>query len=228
MSRTDEQVRMVVVDDDERKVAFEVSVRRTHGLDQIAVVMALDKMDDDLRVRLGAERVPVVLQRFLQLAVVLDDPVEHDREPSVVATRQRMRVLLVDGAVCCPACVSETVLRTRAVVSGCVLQELQVADGAHVVECTVFAEREPGGVVATVLEALEPSEEQRLRLTRSDVSDDPAHPKLLSVAGLNAGRIKLAADSRFLPVSWLPKRESPTESPAPHRSSAAASPSPVT
>src|SRR5262249_5255331 len=55
---------------------------------------------------------------------------------------------------------------------------VEVADRADVLEPLGLAEHDPGGVVAPVLEALEPLEKQRLRLTRADVSDDPAHSTL--------------------------------------------------
>src|SRR5262249_42740091 len=43
-------------------------------------------------------------------------------------------------------------------------------------------EGDAGRVIAAVLEALEAVDEQRLRSSRTDVSDDPAHPTLLSSA----------------------------------------------
>ena len=49
--------------------------------------MALDEVHDDLGVGLRAERVAVGDERLLQLAVVLDDPVEDDREPAVRRSR---------------------------------------------------------------------------------------------------------------------------------------------
>ena len=45
---------MVRVDDDEREVPVELAVREAHGLDQVARVVALDEVDDDLGVGLGA------------------------------------------------------------------------------------------------------------------------------------------------------------------------------
>ena len=47
---------MVVVDDDEGEVALELAVGRRVRLEQVAVVVALDQVDDDLGVGLGAER----------------------------------------------------------------------------------------------------------------------------------------------------------------------------
>ncbi len=93
-----------------------------------------------------------------------------------------MRVLLVDCAVGRPARVTETVIRRGAIRAGGVLQKLKVAHRAHVFEAAVLAQRDAGGVVTAVLEALETVEQQVLRSPVTDVPDDPAHPKLLSVA----------------------------------------------
>ena len=86
-ARADELVRVVVVDGDEREVALELRVRGAHRVDEVALVVALDQVDDDLGVRLGAEAVAVGLKRLLQLAVVLDDPVQDDRDLVVRRTR---------------------------------------------------------------------------------------------------------------------------------------------
>ena len=45
---------MVAVDDDEREVALELAVGGTNRLGEVAVVVALDQVDDDLGVRLGS------------------------------------------------------------------------------------------------------------------------------------------------------------------------------
>ena len=71
---------MVVVDDDEGEVPFELGEREPHGLDEIALVVALDEVRDGLGVGLGGERVALRAQARLQLAVVLDDAVQDDRE----------------------------------------------------------------------------------------------------------------------------------------------------
>jgi hypothetical protein len=166
---------MVVMDDDEREVPFELGVRLLHRGDEIAVVIALDEMHDDFRVGLRGKRVSFGEQRLPQFAVVLDDPVEHDRELVLVATGQRMRVLLGDAAVRRPARVAEPVRRFGAVRARGLLQDLEVANRANVFEPVGFTQREARGVVAAVFEALQPLQEQRLRLSSSDISDDPAH-----------------------------------------------------
>ena len=127
---------------------------------------------------------------LLQLAIVLDDAVEDDGEATVLATRQRMRVQLGHRAMRRPARVPETVIGDRPVRARGVLQELEIADCAHVLEAAVLAKGDPGGVVTAVLEPLQTLKEKLLRRSTTDVSDDPAHPKLLSIAArdLTAGR----------------------------------------
>ena len=92
-----------------------------------------------------------------------------------LAAGERMRVRLGDPAVRRPARVAESRRRGRAVRAGAFLQVSERPDGADVVEPVRLEERDAGRVVAAVLQALEAVEQERLALTRSDVSDDPAH-----------------------------------------------------
>src|SRR5918997_1227646 len=82
------------------------------------------------------------------------------------------------------------------------LQELEIADRPNVIESALLAQHDAGGVVAAVLQPLEPAEKERLALSGPDVSDDPAHPKLLS----------FAVERRFPDPG--PKRSSKRQSPA--------------
>ena len=135
---------MVAVDDDEREVALELLVGGAHGGSEISVVVPLDEVDDDLGVRLGGELVPVLLERGLELAEVLDDAVQDDRDPRFVAARERVRVLLGDLAVRRPARVAEPGRGLRAVVLRDLLQVGEVADRPDVVEAVVLQQREAG------------------------------------------------------------------------------------
>ena len=171
----DEETWMVVMDHDEREVALELVERETHCLDEVALVVALDEMRDRLRVRLGRERVAVGREARRQLAVILDDAVQDDRELRCSAADEGVRVELGDRAVRRPARVAEAGRRGGAVRPGASLQVPERADRAHVVETVSLEQRDAGGVVAAVLQALEALEEQRLALTRPDVSDDSAH-----------------------------------------------------
>src|SRR5256885_13418035 len=166
---------MVVMDDDESEMAFELLVRRNDSFGQVAAVVPLDEVGNDLSVVLRAKAVALGLERILELAEVLHDPVQDDRALLVVAAGRRVRVLLGDAAVGSPARMAETRRRGRAVVAGRLLQGLEIADRANVVESYVLAKCEPGRVVAAVFEPLETAQEELLRLPLPDVSDDPAH-----------------------------------------------------
>jgi len=74
-----------------------------------------------------------------------------------------------------PSVVAEVRCRLGAGRAGLALQRLEVADDPHVVELVVFAQREPGRVVAAVFEPLEALEQKFLAGSLADVSDDPAH-----------------------------------------------------
>ena len=114
-------------------------------------------------------------QRILELAEVLDDPVEDDRDLVLDAARERVRVLEGDLAVRRPARVADPGHRGGAVEARRRLQLVEVADRADVVEALVLEQRDAGRVIAAVLEPLETLEEQRVRLPGAHVSDDSAH-----------------------------------------------------
>ena len=190
------------MDHDEREVALETLVDGADSLDEVALVGVLDQVRDDFGVRLRAERVPCREQLFAPLAVVLDDPVEDDRELTVVAGGERVSVLLGDAAVRRPARVADAGRRDGSEPLGRDLQVLEVADGADVREPVVLEQRDAGRVVAAVLEPLEPAQEERLRGARADVSDDPAH--------------FVASSTRMrMPETGLWKRKSPAAGPFP-------------
>src|SRR5207253_9086729 len=75
-----EQVGMIVMDRDDREVALEQRVDARDRLREITVVLALEHVHDYLGVGLGRERVSVLEQMRLELAVILDDSVEDDRD----------------------------------------------------------------------------------------------------------------------------------------------------
>src|SRR6185503_5899508 len=176
VARPDELARMILVDRDERVVPLELVVRPPHGLDEVALVVLLDQVRDRLGIRLRGERVAGGGESGSQLTVVLDDPVEDDRERLGALCGQWVRVLLGDPAVGRPACVAKPGRRGRRRLARTLAEVLERADGARVPQAGALEQRDPGRVVAAVLEALEAVQEQRLALTRPDVSDDSAHP----------------------------------------------------
>ena len=177
----DEQTGMVPVTDHEREVALELPVRLADGLDEVAMVVALDEVDDRLGVRLGGEDVALGLERLLELAVVLDDPVEDDRDLLVGRAGQRMGVLEADAAVRRPARVPDAGRRREPFASASARRWPRFPTARTVSSVLPSEQAETGGVVAAVLEPLEALHEQVLCAPPADISDDPAHPKLPSL-----------------------------------------------
>jgi propanediol dehydratase small subunit len=143
------------VDDDEGEMALELGVRRAHRLGEVARVVALDEVRDDLCVGLGREHVAGGRKRVAKLTEVLDDPVQDDRDLVLDAAGQRMGVLVGDLAVRRPARVADAGRRRRAVEFRRFLELVEVPDRSDVVETLVLDQAEPGRVVAAVLESLE-------------------------------------------------------------------------
>ena len=164
-------------------------------------------MGDDLGVGLRGERVALLDQRVLELAEVLHDPVEDDRDLVLDATCQRVRVLERDLAVRGPARVADPCRGSRAVEAGRGLQLVEVADGADVVEPLVLEQRDAGRVIAAVLETLEPVKEERVRLPGAHVSDDPAHLEPLSSSARFVLRRAFRRLSALLFPENLPENE---------------------
>ena len=105
--RSDEHARVVAMDRDEREVTLELGVGASHRLDEVALVVLLDQVRDGLGVGLGREDVALLDEAGAELAVVLDDPVEDDRELLALLGGERVRVRLGDAAVRRPARVTE-------------------------------------------------------------------------------------------------------------------------
>ena len=86
--------------------------------------------------------------------------------------------------------------------SGCsrssALEVVELADAAPHLDVAVRERREPGRVVAAVLELPEPSDEDGARLARADVSDDAAHGATASAA---RARVRARAARRALGVA---------------------------
>src|SRR5262249_46299034 len=146
-----------------------LTVRPADGFDEVPVVVALDQVRDGLRIGLGREGVALLGEALLELAVVLDDAVEDDRDLLAVAARERVRILLGDAAVRGPPRMPDPGLRRRAG-GRRLLQPLERTDSADVPERTVLQQGHARRVVAAVLEPLETGEQQLLAFTRPYVA----------------------------------------------------------
>ena len=195
---------MVGVDGDEREVALHLPRtprgpprrgRRRSGARSGATTVSASVSEVNVW--------PVASRPSLQLAVVLDDAVEDDRELGVVAAGQRMRVRLGDGAVRRPARVPEARDRSRS------------RSGRRAVLQLGERCRRRGRTRARRPRAAR-SRPSRSRGTRgararqssrsshgllADVSDDPAHSGLLRPVGRRLRPLKARRARRRPPAS---------------------------
>ncbi len=161
-----------------------------------------DRLRDDLRVGLRRERDAAREQLPLDGEEVLDDPVVDDDDP----TRRvavRVGVLLRRPAVRRPAGVADArpAGKRPALDPGREVPELPLAPG-DAEEAVRAEDGDARRVVAAVLEAPQAVDQDRRRLPRSDVSDDPAHRPTPSVP---------SPRSSVRGTSPLPRRSSSAE-----------------
>ena len=175
LAGADQPVALADVHDDDGIGAFELAERLAERLGEVALVGLLDEVGDRLRVGLRGQRVAARLEPVAQLAEVLDDPVVDDRDLAR-AVAVRMGIEVVRAPVGGPARVGQADRGVRRPVGDRRLEVDQLAGpllDEHV--AGVVDEGDPGRVVAAVLEALEPLDEDRARLARTGIADDAAH-----------------------------------------------------
>ena len=175
LAGADEPVALADVHDREGVGAFEQAEGMAHGVGEVTRIRLFDEVRDGLRVCLRRQDVPARLESIAQLAEVLDDPVVDDGDLAG-AIAMRVSVQVVRTAVGRPAGMGEADRSMgRAVgdgglevdqLAGPLLDE-QVAGVVH--------QRDPGRIVAAVLEPLEALDQDRARLARTGVTDDAAH-----------------------------------------------------
>jgi hypothetical protein len=125
---------MLAMDDHEGEVTLELPVDLGDRVCEVAFVVALDEVRDDLGIGLRTEGVALFQERVLELAEILHDPVEHNSDLVLDAPGQRVGVLEGDLAVRGPARVADPGLRRGAVETDGGLQLVEVSDRADVVE----------------------------------------------------------------------------------------------
>ena len=129
-------------------------------------------MGEDFRVRLAAEDVAAAAQLGLQLQVVLEDAVVHHRHALVAVG---VRILIRGAPVGGPAGMANAQRPHGALAGELGLKVFQLPAGAHHVQRASLDDGDAGGVIAPVLELLQPVDEDGGRLPLPDVTDDAAH-----------------------------------------------------
>src|SRR6185312_15448733 len=190
----DDAVRIAFAHDGKRISAFEIGYGRAHRLEQIAYAfeMLMDSMGDHLGVRLGGELVAAPRELCPQLLMILDDAVVNDREP--VARDVRVRIALARHTVGRPARVRDAELAMRRIPVERMLQRLHLAHRAQPLQALTSVDyRNPGGVVAAILEPAQTLHQNGYDVALCDCSDDSTHAVRSS-----AGRHTIVARTALL------------------------------
>ncbi len=173
----DHDARGILVHHEQRERALESVDDRTQRSGQVARLAVRVAHEDRGHLGVGlAREVRVGWQLGLELGVVLDDPVVDEGELAVIP-EVRMRVPVVRRPVRRPAGVTDA----RAPIGNgggleIIEQHLQLAgalSGRH--RAIRTDDRNAGGVVAAVLEALESAEQHLEALLAADVAHDSTH-----------------------------------------------------
>ena len=158
------------------------------GKERIArLAMLGDEVRDHLRIGVGTEFVAGFLQALADRLVVLDDAVVHEGD---VARHMRMRIALGRRAVRRPPGVRDAGRAADVLRLGLRGELGHAARGADPFNGPVVDDRDARGVVAAVLEAPQPLDEDRNDVAPRGGADDAAHvsPSLSSSASRPGSR----------------------------------------
>ena len=164
-------------DDGERTADAHDGLAHSLGQAETGFELLLDQMRDQLGIGFGAELVAAREQLGAQIDEVLDDAVVNDGDRAGFV---RMRIFLGRAAVRRPSRVPDSDMALQRRVGQQVAQIFELALGAANFELAAIDDsRDAGRVVAAILEAAEPAEQDWVGLARPDVSDYSAHDRSL-------------------------------------------------
>ena len=132
----------------------------------------VDQVQHDLGIGFGLERPSLLLERFAQLAKVLDDAVVDHGD---AIGRVRMRVVLGRLAVGGPAGVPDPVWPAERFGIQPLFEILQLALGAAALEVTAFQRGDAGGIIAAIFKPLEWIHQLLRDRSASQNADNAAH-----------------------------------------------------
>ena len=191
----DEELVLAEADDDGRAVAdgddlFRVVGRDRHKREEAAHVQErlargiferpsgagflLHQVGDDFCVGFGDECVPELLELALEVQVVLDDAVMDD-DDLAGAVLVGMRVLFGGPAVRGPSRVPDAVQAFERLRVDRLLEIDEFAGASTALDLSVTDDSDARRVVAAILEATKPVDQNRDNFLRAEITDDSAH-----------------------------------------------------
>ena len=164
--------------------AAQVGAGGLHGFKQIALVEAVDEVDDDFGVGLAGEAVAPGLKASAQLFMVFDDAVVHQRDAAlgvIACLRERphaeVRMGVVNGgcAVCGPARVRDAGAAVQVFGLRLAGQIGHARDAAHPRQPAPGMHGHAAGVVPPVFQPLQALYQQAHDVARRNRAYDAAH-----------------------------------------------------
>ena len=137
----------------------------------------LDEVGERLRVGLGREAVALSLERGAQRVRVLDDAVVHQGDVAG-AVAVRVGVAPGGGAVRGPAGVGDAARAVERLAREAFLQGVNPPGELQHLQPGAVLDRDAGRVVPAILQAPQPFQQDRRRVTRADIADDSAHLRI--------------------------------------------------
>ena len=152
LADSDHAVRVIAAKDAQRVGAADFAERFHDGAEQVAFVIIVQKLSDDLRIRFGDEMAAMLREKAFQSKVVFNHAVVHNRKLSGFA-RLRMRVDVGRLAVRRPASMADTdgARHIRAAVN-LVAEDLQSPLRFHHPDRSAVVNGDARGVVAAVFQ----------------------------------------------------------------------------
>ena len=156
---------------------------RAHGVFQVPLEVLLDQVGDHLGVGFGLENVALFQQLMLERQVVLDDAVVNHHDLAL-AIAVGMGILLGGPPVRGPAGVANAEAAVHGVQADGILEVAELAFGAAYGKLAIVAvDGQPGGVVAPVLEAFQPLQNDGNGPMGADVANYAAHRFIIGGGG---------------------------------------------
>ena len=187
-ARTDHALRLVAAEHSDRIGAAQPRRGVLDRLEQVAVVVVVDQVGDDLGVGLAREVIALGAQLGAQLVVVLDDAVVDERDAARrclagAGPMRKMRVRVVDcrRAMGGPTGVGDAGAALHFVGRDAGFELRDTRRAARPTQLATLVNRHAARIVATVFEALQAFDQNRNDVAGADCADDAAHGETLEV-----------------------------------------------
>ena len=173
------------------------------GLQRLALVAAVDELDQHFGVGLALKGVALRDEPLLQDAVIFNDAVVHDAH---TRRRMRMAVHIAGFAVGGPAGMADAAATLGQGLQFQLFAQLgQAALALDHADATVQCQRDTGGVIAAVLQLFQTIQQNVLRVAFANITNNATHTKYLQTdsPALNMRTEQLSASLPVYVLVWL-------------------------